>query len=190
MIVKSYILRLLTSILAITCIFLSGCNRKDEIHVSFKVLDESTNIIDIISEKYSNKDMFEEVQENKYTLDELNKIYPIEFVKKNMNEDELYFDVAYMTSNGYIILHYDEAGNYVFGQDVIAEILLNEFDALNIGDSINDVKKIDEHGMFTFLYTGRVDLPKISYHYTVDGYMVMIHYDSSCVITEIENKLI
>ncbi len=190
MIVKSYIFRLLTCIFAIICIFLSGCNKKDEACVSLKVLDESTNIIDIISEKYSNKDMFEEVQENKYTLDELNKIYPIEFVKKYTNEDELYFDVAYITSNGYIILHYDGSGNYVFGEDAIAERILNEFDALSIGDSIDDVKKIDENGKFTFLYTGRVDLPKISYHYTVDGYMVMIHYDSSCVITKIENKLI
>lgn len=189
MIVKSYILRLLTSILVITCIFLSGCNRKDETRVSFKVLDESTNIIDIISEKYS-EDMFKEIQKHKYTLDELDKIYPIEFIKKYTNKDDVYFDIAYIISNGYVILHYDSSGNYVFGEKAVAERRLNEFDALSIGDSIDDVEKIDENGKFTFLYTGYTGTPKISYHYTVDGYIVMIHYDSNYIITKVENRLI
>lgn len=191
MIVKSYILRLLISILAVTYIFfLSGCDRKDETHMSFKVLDETKNIIDVINKTYSNKDMFNEINTKKYTLDELNKIYPIEFAKKNIIAGDLHFNVAYITSSGYIILYYDESGNYIYGKDIITEKLLKDFDVLNIGDSINDVENIDENGDFLFLYTGYSGVPKISQHYTIDGYMVTIHYNSSNVITKIENRLI
>ncbi|MDE6665204.1 MAG: hypothetical protein K2K14_03315 [Ruminococcus sp.] len=156
----------------------------------FNILDESVNIIDVVTETYSDEDMFDEIDTEKYTLDELNKLYPVEFIKKYKRADDSYVDnVAYMTSYGYIILYYDESGNYVFGNDIIVEKSLKEFDVLNVGDSIDDVQKFDENGEFLFLYTG-IDAPKISQHYTIDGYMVMIHYNSDYSVTEIENRLI
>ncbi len=187
---KSYILRLLVGIFAVTYIFiLSGCDKKNETNM-FNILDESVNIIDVVTETYSDEDMFDEIDTEKYTLDELNKLYPVEFIKKYKRADDSYVDnVAYMTSYGYIILYYDESGNYVFGNDIIVEKSLKEFDVLNVGDSIDDVQKFDENGEFLFLYTG-IDAPKISQHYTIDGYMVMIHYNSDYSVTEIENRLI
>ncbi|MDE6092036.1 MAG: hypothetical protein K2G14_02960, partial [Ruminococcus sp.] len=98
----------------------------------FNILDESVNIIDVVTETYSDEDMFDEIDTEKYTLDELNKLYPVEFIKKYKCADDSYVDrVAYMTSYGYIILHYDESENYVFGNDIIAEKSLREFDVLN-----------------------------------------------------------
>ena len=40
------------------------------------------------------------------------------------------------------------------------------------------------------MYTGRDDLPKISYHYTKDGYEVAVSYDENLKITEIVFDLI
>lgn len=188
---KSYILRLLAGMFAVTYIFiLSGCNKKNE-NDMFNISDESANIIDVVTETYSDKDMFDKIDTEKYTLDKLNKLYPIEFIKKYKRADDLYVDnVAYMTSYGYIIIYYDESGNYEFGKNIIAEKSLREFDVLNIGDSVDDVQKFDENGDFLFLYTGYTGLPRISQHYTTDGYIVMIHYDSDYSVTKIENRLI
>ncbi|MDE6101931.1 MAG: hypothetical protein K2F73_03020, partial [Ruminococcus sp.] len=100
---KSYILCLLVGIFAVTYIFiLSGCDKKNETNM-FNILDESVNIIDVVTETYSDEDMFDEIDTEKYTLDELNKLYPVEFIKKYKCADDSYVDrVAYMTSYGYI----------------------------------------------------------------------------------------
>ncbi len=188
---KSYILRLLAGMFAVTYIFvLSCCDKRNETGM-FNISDESANIIDVVTENYSDEDMFDKIDTEKYTLDKLNKLYPVEFIKKYKRADDSYVDnVAYMTSYGYIILYYDKSGNYEFGKDIITEKSLKEFDVINIGDSVDDVQKFDENGEFLFLYTGCIDVPKISQHYTTDGYMVMVYYDSDYSVTKIENRLI
>lgn len=186
---KSYILRLLAGMI---CIFvLSGCNKKYQTDIFYDISDGSVNIIDVVTETYSGKDMFDEIDTKKYTLDELNNKYPVEFIKKYKCADDSYFDLAaYMTAEGYIILHYDESGNYTFGENVIAEKMLKDFYVLNTSDSVDDVQKFDQNGKFSFLYAGDINIPKISNHYTTDGYMIMIYYNSDYAIEKVEYRLI
>ena len=49
---------------------------------------------------------------------------------------------------------------------------------------------IDPNGEYLFLYTGRNDTPKVSSHYTKDGYLITIEYDVSNVIISINEELI
>jgi len=62
----------------------------------------------------------------------------------------------------------------------------NAFDALEIGQSLTDVQRIDPEGKFYFLYTGRNDVPRVSKHYTTDGFFIRITYDMDNVIEKIE----
>lgn len=186
---KSYILRLIAGMI---CIFiLSGCNKKYETDIFYDISDNSENIIDVVTEIYSDKDMFDKINTEKYNMKELNKLYPVEFTRRFEYEDSLHMDVVtYITSYGYMIFHYDEDGNYIYGDDIISEKSLKGFYVLNTGYSVDDVQKFDGNGDFAFLYAGYTGTPKISFHYTTDGYIVMIHYDSDYNVEKIEYRLI
>ena len=66
----------------------------------------------------------------------------------------------------------------------------SDFDKLVKGQSLDEVRAIDPNGEYLFLYTGRNDAPKVSSHYTKDGYLITIEYDVSNVITSINEELI
>ena len=55
-----------------------------------------------------------------------------------------------------------------------------------IGRHLSDVQTIDPEGEYLFLYTGRNDVPKVSTHYTTDGFVITITYDKNNVIEKIE----
>ena len=65
-----------------------------------------------------------------------------------------------------------------------------DFESLNSTKTLDDVKKIDPNGEFLFLYTGRNDVPKISTHYTKDGYIILIEYEDNNQIVDITYELI
>ena len=56
--------------------------------------------------------------------------------------------------------------------------------------TLDDIQKIDPNGEFLFLYAGRNDIPKISSHYTKDGYIVIIEYNDNNQIVNITQELI
>ena len=62
---------------------------------------------------------------------------------------------------------------------------------LDVGKSVlSEVRNFDPVGQYYFLYTGRNDTPRISYHYTADGYWLKIHYNDFNTITKMEVELI
>lgn len=66
----------------------------------------------------------------------------------------------------------------------------SDFGELKKGQTLENVQKIDPQGEYLFLYTGRNDTPKISSHYTKDGYLITIQYDDSGTIIDIAEELI
>ena len=62
----------------------------------------------------------------------------------------------------------------------------NEFETLTTGQCLSDVRAIDPNGEYWFLYTGRNDTPRISTHYTLDGFVVSITYDLNNMIEKID----
>ena len=61
-----------------------------------------------------------------------------------------------------------------------------EFDAIAVGDSLQDVIAVDPNGSYLFLQTGRNDQPHTSTHYTPDGQEIVITYDENNHVQEVE----
>ncbi len=55
---------------------------------------------------------------------------------------------------------------------------------------LEEVRAIDPDGEYLFLYTGRNDVPKVSSHYTKDGYLITIEYDESNAVVSVEQELV
>ena len=53
-----------------------------------------------------------------------------------------------------------------------------------------DVRGFDSCGDYFFLYSGRNDLERISYHYSKDGYLISIKYDTDNTILSVTEELI
>ncbi len=70
------------------------------------------------------------------------------------------------------------------------EVLKSDFDNLKTGQSLDDVREIDPDGEYLFLETGRNDTPKVSSHYTKDGYFITVEYDDANVIISINEERI
>ncbi len=66
----------------------------------------------------------------------------------------------------------------------------SDFNLLSIGQQLADVKMLDPKGDYIFLYTGRADIPRVSTHYTSDGYLITITYDDNNIISKIDFELI
>ena len=120
------------------------------------------------------------------SLNELNTKYPIECLR----EDNGMYRVSYLGDGNLAIFLFDSSGNKLFGSIYSTQSLKSDFDRLVKGQSLDEVRAIDPNGEYLFLYTGRNDAPKVSSHYTKDGYLITIEYDVSNVITSINEELI
>lgn len=143
------------------------------------------NLTELVSKTYSDSQLLEIAQFNG-SINELNTQYPIECVREINNT----YRVSYYGDFSIAVITFDDAGNRILGNVYSALQLKCNFDVLAIGQSLNDVQKIDPKGEYLFLYTGRNDTPKISTHYTKDGYLITIQYDDSNVISNIKKELI
>lgn len=143
------------------------------------------NLAELVSQTYSDSQLLEIAQFNG-SIRELNTHYPIECVRESGNA----YRVSYFGDSSIAVITFDDAGNRILGNVYSALRLKADFDVLVNGQSLNNVQKIDPNGEYPFLYTGRNDLPKISTHYTRDGYLITIEYDDSNVISNIQEELI
>ena len=85
---------------------------------------------------------------------------------------------------------FDDSGTKLLGNIYSVQLSKSDFDGLTKGQSIEEVKTIDPNGEYLFLYTGRNDTPKVSSHYTKDGYLITIEYDDFNTIISINEELI
>ena len=65
----------------------------------------------------------------------------------------------------------------------------SDFDRVAVGQSLDEVRAFDPNGEYIFLYTGS-GTPRVSSHYTKDGYCITIEYDVSNTIISINKGLI
>ena len=120
------------------------------------------------------------------SIDDLNAQYPIECIRK-INDT---YRVAYLGDGKIAVLLFDNCGNKLLGKIYNTQLLRTNFCNLAKGHSLDEVKIIDPYGEFLFLCTGRDDTPKVSSHYTKDGYLITIKYDASNNIIDITEELI
>lgn len=123
------------------------------------------------------------------TMSEYDKAYHSYYVKKIDDEYGVY-RVFYKVNNCLAVVYFDADGNKLFGDKYNANTLKADFSNIEKGQNIDRVLQIDPNGEYKFLYTGRNDSPKISHHYTKDGYFITIQYNEEFNILSIQEELI
>ncbi len=179
-----YIRCVLITIVILSLFLLYSC-LKGEVYLNFEISSQDKSLIDLSSKMYSQSQLIEIVAYNG-SITDLNNKYPIECIRN----DNGTYRVAYLGDEDIAMLYFDTSGNKVLGKIYHAHMLKCDFDGLLEGQSIEFVRNIDPDGDYLFLYTGRNDSPKVSYHCTKDGYFITIEYDDKNNITSWKMELI
>ena len=156
-----------------------GCDLKVEISPSNK------NLVDLVTNVYSEAQLLEIVKLDG-SINTFNSRYPIECLR----EDNGMYRLSYLGDESIAVLLFDDLGNKRFGNKYSTLLVKSDFDRLEKGQSLDEVKATDPNGEYLFLYTGRNDTPKISSHYTKDGYLITIEYNDSNIIQGVNVELI
>lgn len=169
------------------------------------------NIMDVLTRIYSDEELTE-IEQFQGTLLELNPTWPIQCRRKKeatqyvvypngSDAPLLWIDmvvsreamqyVVYRSESDVLFLYFDMDGNRAaWPARYRMTHTREEFETLQVGDTLDDVMAFDPDGSYLFLYTGRVDAPRVSTHCTTDGYLVKIAYDDAGVVTSITSYLI
>ena len=119
-------------------------------------------------------------------MDEIHAKYPMECVRKISDT----YRAAYLGDGSIAVLLFDASGDGLTGKIYSTRLLKSDFDNVKQGMQLEEVRAIDPDGEYLFLYTGRNDVPKVSSHYTKDGYLITIEYDESNAVVSVEQELV
>lgn len=150
-----------------------------------EVSSSNKSLIELATRIYDETELSEIVKFNG-SIDELNAQYPIECLRNIGNT----YRVSYLGNNSVAIVLFNVSGERLYGNIYSIQQMKSDFSGLVKGQSLEKVKEIDPNGEYLFLYTGRNDTPKISSHYTKDGYLISIEYDAFNTIVNIDSELI
>ena len=177
--------RLLSSVSLIMLLFmLCSCN-KVGYDLTVKIASSDKSLVDLASVVYDESQLSEIIASD-CLINELNAKYPIECLRRCNDM----FRVSYRGNACVAVLLFDNSGKMLNGSIYTVKLSKSDFDGLSKGKSLEDVRTADPDGVYSFLYTGRNDIPKASAHYTKDGYLIKIEYDDSNTIISISAELI
>ena len=158
---------------------------KERSDLNIEISPSDKSVVDLASRIYDETELLELTKFNG-SLKELNAKYPIACLR----EDNGIYRAAYLGEGSIGIFLFDGSGNRLSAKTYTTQRFKSDFDGLAKGQSLDEVRAIDPNGEYLFLYTGRNDIPRVSSHYTKDGYCITIAYDDSNVITGINKELI
>lgn len=171
-------------LLAGMLILLTGCARpKRDLTIAVSPSDKS--LIDLASGTYDETQLLELVG-LQGSMDEIHAKYPMECVRKISDT----YRAAYLGDGSIAVLLFDASGDRLTGKIYSTRLLKTDFDNVKQGIQLEEVRAIDPDGEYLFLYTGRNDVPKVSSHYTKDGYLITIEYDESNAVVSVEQELV
>ncbi len=174
------------SLIAVIVLLLMICScAKGGRNLIIAISPPDKSMVDLASKVYDEQQLSELVKFNG-SLNELNAEYPIECLR----EDNGTYRASYLGDGSIAVILFDDSGNILFGNIYSTQLTKSDFDGLTKGLLIEEVKTIDPNGGYLFLYTGRNDTPKVSSHYTKDGYLITIEYDDLNSIISINEELI
>lgn len=147
--------------------------------------EQTRNITEQIARLYSDAELTN-IYSFKGSLEELDQKYPVECLR----ETEETKRAIYLGNHSIVFVYFDLNGN----QSSVSKMhelrhTSDAFKKIHIGDTLTDVMEFDPNGEYLFLYTG-VQLPHASSHFTTDGYLVVISYDSSNTVTSVNISMI
>ena len=153
--------------------------------MKISISSNNKSIFELTSNKYDNTQL-ESMIQFKGDMTELRELYPFECVRKVGDN----YRVSFLGNDCVAIIIYDNCGNKIIGDIFNLYCVKSDFTDLRTGQLLNDVQIIDPQGEYLFLYTGRSDSPKISTHYTKDGYLISVEYDDNNTILSVVTELI
>lgn len=152
---------------------------------SLKVSANDKTIADLSSKRYSDSELAN-IAEFDGSVDELDDKYPIECVRSYYKG----YRVSYLGDGNVAALVFDSHGDKQWGRVHKTRLSKADFGAIKNGEAVADVMALDPDGEFLFLYTGSDDAPRVSSHYTTDGYLISVWYDDSYKVEKVEHELI
>ena len=154
-----------------------------DLNIEISPLDK--NLVDLSTKIYEDNQLLE-LTKFEGTLNQFNTKYPIECLRKNGD----FYRASYLGNESVAIVLFDNSYNKITGKIYSTALYKSEFERLEKGQLLSDVMIIDPDGEYMFLYAGRNDIPKVSTHYTKDGYLITVEYDDSNTIVSISEELI
>ena len=164
-------------------VFFSCTKGGNDLNIEISPSDKS--LIELASKIYDETELME-LAKFSGSIDELNIRYPIECLR----EDSGNYRVSYLGKGSVVVFLFDDSGNKIIENTYSTQLVKSDFEVLAKGQLLDEVIAVDPNGEYLFLYTGRNDTPKVSSHYTKDGYLITIEYDNSNVIASINKELI
>lgn len=161
-----------------------SCNEGGS-NLKVKISSSEKTLIELVSKIYSDQELLKIVQFNG-SIKDLDIQYSIECLRYN---NDIY-RVSYLGNSSVAVILYDGSGNKISGGIHSTQKLKSDFSGITRGQLLEDVRKLDPTGEYLFLYTGRDDVPKISFHYTKDGYLIAIEYDDTNTVVSLKEELI
>ena len=132
--------------------------------------------------RYSDEDLdiiYHEIYDNKKTLSDLERQYAVRYIDAlqitDVNGKELK-SVVLFGETKYLYFRFDADERVQFAWIKSLSPNSAEFDQLSAGDAFEKVRELDPDGDYPFLFASWSGYPKISYHYTADECLVVIHY--------------
>ena len=168
-------------VLSLGCLY--SCNRGEKVKIN--ISDPNIALPDLASKVYSDSQLLE-IANFDGSLNELNDKFPVECLRL----DQKIYRASYLGENKIVVVFFDNSGNKLRGNIYNTNKSKSDFGELKISSSLKDVKFIDPDGEYLFLYTGRNDIPRVSSHYTKDGYLITVEYDFNDNIANIRESLI
>lgn len=174
------------SIIAVVIFLCLLCScAKGESNLKVQTSPSDKSLIELATRIYEESQLLEIVRFSG-SLSELNARYPIECLR----EDSGIYRVSYLGDGSVAVLLFGDSQNRLLGNIYKTDLLKSDFGGLLKGQLLEEVRAIDPNGEYLFLFTGRNDTPKVSSHYTKDGYLITIEYNAENIITNITAELI
>lgn len=181
-------------------LLLTGCrkNEKDEmnnISNDNSSVSQTTSISNNVGETQRYTDaQLTEIADYIGTKDELLSQYPTRSVRTLVTNDnesaasgtKEIQRVIYCGETKSLVLIFDAFGNRMTESLYNLNVSKSAFETIFEGSLLSEVQAIDPQGEYLFLYTGRNDVPRVSTHYTTDGFVVSITYDKNNIIENID----
>ena len=175
---------LVAAMILLSCL-LCGCSKAEKgFPIAVSPLERS--YYELCATKYKDNDLEQiyKLMVDKNDMEKLNKQYPVECLRK----DDDGYHIIYVGSKKILVLYFDSQAQWREMSKLGCMFFVTKsrgyFDALEVGDPITDVQTIDPVCFFPFLLTGSGE-PKVSDHYTEDGYHTHITYDDDLNIATI-----
>ena len=129
-------------------------------------------------------ELFHQTSNHAPTLEELEEARDVRYLDKDTSRK-----TAVVTGDSQVLVfHFQEDGLLESKELLEISPVSDTFDSLSEDDTISKVMAIDPAADYGFLYAGRNDLPRHSYHYTTDGYCVEVSYDTNNNIIQVEKN--